>query len=248
MRLKDKVALVTGGASGIGRAICLTFAREGARIAVVDMNLKGAEEVAAEVRAQGSDATAVQCDVSKLNEAEAVVREVARRFRRIDILVNDAGYWSNKRFLDLPAEEWDKIVHICYFGVLNFCKAVLPLMIEQRGGKVVSISSRTAQVGNVYNPVYAGAKAAIDAFSKSIAKDMGPYNITVNCVAPGLTETPGTVGSFLMRDIPETLKDYPLGRLGVAQDVANAALFLASDEASFVSGVVLNVAGGGTGR
>ena len=248
MRLKDKVALVTGGASGIGRSICLTFAREGAKVAVVDMNLKGAEQVASEIQKNGGKAIAVRCDVSSFDDVDAAVKQVLKNYKRIDILVNDAGYWVTKRFLDYTLDEWNKIVHVCYFGVLNFCKAVLPLMMAQNGGRIVNISSRTAQVGNVYNSVYAGAKGAIDSFSKSIAKDMGQYNITVNCVAPGLTETPGTVGSMMMQDLAETMKDYPLGRLGLPQDVTNAVLFLASDEASFISGTVVTVAGGGSCR
>lgn len=248
MRLQDKVALVTGGASGIGRSICLTFAREGAQVAVVDMNLKGAEQVASEIKSQGGQAIAIRCDVSNFNEVDAAVKQVLKKYKRVDILVNDAGYWVNKLFLEYTLDEWNRIVHVCYFGVLNFCKVVLPLMITQKSGRIVNISSRTAQVGNIYNSVYAGAKGAIDSFSKSIAKDVGQYNITVNCVAPGLTETPGTVGSMLMRDLEETMKDYPLGRLGLPQDVANAVLFLASDEASFISGTVVTVAGGGSCR
>lgn len=248
MRLENKVALVTGGASGIGRAISLTFAKEGAKVAVVDINLKGAEAVAVEIRSQGGVALAVRCDVTRFNEVEATVNQVLGQFRRIDILVNDAGYWVTKPFLETPIEEWDKIVRVCYFGVLNFCRVILPHMIAQRSGKIVSISSRTAQIGNVYNSVYAGAKAGVDTFTKSIARDMGKYNITANCVAPGLTETPGARGTIQMQDLGETLKDYPLGRLGLPQDIANAALFLASPEADFISGVVLTVAGGGTSR
>jgi len=248
MRLKDKVALVTGGASGIGLSICLTFAREGAQVAVVDMNLKGAEQVVSEIQKNGGKAIAVRCDVSNFDEVDAAVKQVLKKYKRIDILVNDAGSWSTKRFLDLTIDDWNRIVHVCYFGVLNFCKAVLPHMIDRKSGRIVNISSRTAQVGNVYNSVYAGAKGAIDSFSKSIAKDMGQYNITVNCVAPGLTETPGSVNSKMLENLEETLKDYPLGRLGSAQDVANAALFLASDESSFISGTVVTVAGGGSCR
>lgn len=248
MRLENKVALVTGGASGIGRAISLAFAREGAKVAVVDMNLKGAEQVAGEVRSQGGQAIALRCDVSRLSEVEATVAQALNEFRRLDILVNDAGFWVTKRFLELTPEEWEKIVHVCYFGVLNFCRVALPHMIAQRSGRIVNISSRTAQVGHVYNTVYAGAKGAIDSFTKSLAKDIGQHNITINCVAPGLTETPGTKYTHQLDDMAELLKDYPLGRLGVAQDVANAALFLASDEAGFISGVVLTVAGGGTNR
>ncbi|MDO8636717.1 MAG: SDR family NAD(P)-dependent oxidoreductase [Dehalococcoidia bacterium] len=248
MRLKDKVALVTGGASGIGLSICLTFAREGAQVAVVDMNLKGAEQVVSEIQKNGGKAIAVRCDVSNFDEVDAAVKQVLKKYKRIDILVNDAGSWSTKRFLDLTIDDWNRIVHVCYFGVLNFCKAVLPNMIDRKSGRIVNISSRTAQVGNVYNSVYAGAKGAIDSFSKSIAKDMGQYNITVNCVAPGLTETPGSANSKMLENIEETLKDYPLGRLGSSQDVANAALFLASDESSFISGTVVTVAGGGSCR
>lgn len=248
MRLKDKVALITGGASGIGRAICLTFAGEGAQVAVVDMNLKGAEQVVAEIQAQGGQAMAVRCDVSRFAEVEAAVKQAMNQYQRIDILVNDAGYWSNKRFLELPMAEWDKIVHICYFGVLNFCKAVLPHMIERRSGKIVNISSRLAQTGSIYNSVYAGAKGAIDAFTKSIAQDMGSYNISANCVAPGLTETPAALAGREPQELAELLKDYPLGRLGLPQDVADAALFLASAEANFISGVILTVAGGGYSR
>ncbi|MBF8304301.1 MAG: short-chain dehydrogenase/reductase [Dehalococcoidia bacterium] len=248
MRLKDKVALVTGGASGIGLSICLTFAREGAQVAVVDMNLKGAEQVVSEIQKNGGKAIAVRCDVSNFDEVDTAVKQVLKKYKRIDILVNDAGSWSTKRFLDLTIDDWNRIVHVCYFGVLNFCKAVLPHMIDRKRGRIVNISSRTAQVGNVYNSVYAGAKGAIDSFSKSIAKDMGQYNITVNCVAPGLTETPGSANSKMLENIEETLKDYPLGRLGSSQDVANAALFLASDESSFISGTVVTVAGGGSCR
>ena len=248
MRLKDKVALVTGGASGIGRSICLTFAQEGAKVAVVDMNLKGAEQVVSEIKSSGGQAIAVRCDVSNFDEVDAAVKQVVKNYKRIDILVNDAGSWSTKRFLDLTIDDWNRIVHVCYFGVLNFCKAVLPLMMAQKGGRIVNISSRTAQVGNVYNSVYAGAKGAIDSFSKSIAKDMGQYNITVNCVAPGLTETPGSANSKMLENLEETMKDYPLGRLGLPQDVANAVLFLASDESSFISGTVVTVAGGGSCR
>lgn len=246
MRVADKVIIVTGGASGIGRSTVLTLAREGARVAIADVNLAAAQQVQKEVEEAGGQAMAVQVDVSRLDQAQAMARQVTEAFGRVDVLVNNAGIDIVKPFVQSTPEEWDKIININYKGVINCTRSVLDQMIERGSGKIVSVASDAGRVGSSGEVVYSGTKGAIIAFSKALAREVARYKINVNCVAPGPTDTPlfqGMAGENAK--LGEALKKaIPWGRLADPQDIANAILFFASDEASYITGQTLSVSGG----
>lgn len=246
MRLKDKVALVTGGASGIGAAICTSFAREGAYVAIADLNLEGARKVAEEIKAAGGKALALKCDVTRWEEVGETVKKVIAEAGRVDILVNDAAVWTIKRFVQMERRDWDRDMGVCFYGVLNCSRAVLDKMIAQNSGKIISIVSDAGRIGEPTLTIYSAAKAAVNVFSKALAKEVARHKITVNCVSPGTTETPGAASLLEKWGKERLVKAYPLGRLGQPQDVANAVLFLASSEADFITGQTLSVNGGYT--
>jgi 2-hydroxycyclohexanecarboxyl-CoA dehydrogenase len=244
MEFQDKVALVTGAASGIGRAVALAAATRGARVAVCDLNEQGAAAVAAEA---GHGAIAVALDVTSGASARAGVAQVVDRLGAPDILVNGAGWDRIMRFIESDEAFWDRVIAINYRGVLAVTHAVLPHMIRRASGAIVSISSEAGRAGSSGESVYAGAKAGIIAFSKSLAREVARHGIRVNVVTPGATDTP-----FLQRNIEEghgklmnaIIAATPLGRLARPEEVAEAVLFLASDRASFTTGETLSVSGG----
>ncbi len=247
MEFRDRVALVVGGASGIGRATCLGFAAGGAWVAVADINVEGAEAVAEEIRRAEGQALAVPMDVTDRASVEAGVQRVLEAWSRIDILVNAAGWDRIVPFLESTEELWDRILAINFRGVLNTCHVVLPHMVARGGGVVVNISSDAGRVGSSGEAVYSGAKGAVIAFSKALAREMARHNIRVNVVAPGITDTP------LLRSIIEAgneklidaiVRSTPLRRMARPEEVAEAVLFLASDRASFITGQTLSVSGG----
>ncbi len=190
MKLQGKTALVAGGGGGIGRAVALALAQEGAKIAVADIVKTNAEKVSDEVQALGVEAMACQVDLTKKADVDRMVREVLDRFNRIDILVNCQGWDRLEPFVESNEETWDKLLAINFKSVLYTAKAVLPQMISHGGGKIVNISSDAGRVGSSWEAVYAGAKGAVIAFSKTIAREVARYKINVNVVCPGLTETP----------------------------------------------------------
>ncbi len=247
MILEGRVALVTGGASGIGRAVCLRAAAEGARVAVADVNGAGAEAVAAEITAAGGQAMPVVMDVTRRASVVAGVDEVTRAWGGIDILANVAGWDRITRFVDTTEEFWDTVIAINYRGVLATCHAVLPQMIARQRGVIVNVSSEAGRAGSSGEAVYSGAKGAVIAFSKALAREVAPSGIRVNVVAPGLTDTPllrrlAAEGNEKL--IQAIVRATPLGRLATPEEVAAAVVFLASDEASFITGQTLSVGGG----
>jgi len=243
--LAGKVALITGGSRGIGRATAVRLARDGSRIA---LNYKGnaaaAEEAKHLVELTGSTAALIQGDVSQDGEAERVMKE-ALEFGggRLDILVNNAGITRDNLLLRMSAEEWDAVLDLNLRGTFLITKAALRPMMKQRAGRIVNVSSVAGLVGNAGQANYSAAKAGVIGFTKTVAREMASRNITVNAVAPGFVPTDLT--AVLPQEVRDALlKQIPLGRFGAAEDIANAIAFLASDDAAYITGQVLVVDGG----
>jgi len=244
--VREKVALVTGAGSGIGQAIALSLAEEGARLVATDVRQETAMATATAAAAYGVDTLGLALDVTHYGQAQAAVQQTVQRFGRVDILVNCAGAWRVNLFVDSHPDDWTFEVNTCFMGVVHCTRAVLDGMIAQRSGKIVNIASDAGRVGEVRQAVYSGAKAAVIAFSKAVAKEVGRYNIHVNCVCPGFTKTPATTERLTPDLEARIVRLYPLGRLGLPEDVAQAVTFLASDGASHITGQTLSVSGGYT--
>lgn len=246
MRLADKVALVTGSARGIGRATVEKLAAEGASVTVADINGDLAAQTAADLRRQGKDAAAVVVDVTDSQSVSAAVDQVIRHFGRIDILVNNAGWDKVEPFLRSEESTWDKVIAINLYGTLRMCKAVLPGMIQRGSGKIVNVASDAGRVGSSGEAVYSAAKGGIIAFSKTLARELARYQINVNTVCPGPTDTPlfAEIGSYNAGIAEALVKAIPFRRLAQPSDLANTIAFLASDEASYITGQAISVNGG----
>ncbi len=246
MKLKDKAAIVTGAGQGIGRAIALELASEGAKVCVADLNPETAKKTAGEIKAMGREAIAVTVDVTKLDQCQKMVQAAVAAFGGVDVLVNNVGWDKMELFINSEPATWDKVLSINLVGPINCFKAVLPAMIERKSGSIVSIASDAGRVGSSGEAVYSGAKGGIIAFSKTVAREVARYGITVNCVAPGPTDTP--LFAAVAGDNPaitEGLKKaIPLRRLAQPEDIAGAVAFFASSKASYVTGQVLSVSGG----
>jgi 2-hydroxycyclohexanecarboxyl-CoA dehydrogenase len=245
MRFTGRVAIVTGAASGIGRAAATELAREGAAVVVADIDQVAAEKVAAEIR-QAGRATARQIDVTDASRARLVVAETLSEYGKIDILVSNAGWDRAKPFVDTDEAFWDRVISVNYRGHLAMAHAVLPSMIERGWGRIVTVASDAGRVGSSGEVVYSGAKGAVIAFSKGLAREVARHGINVNCVAPGLTDTPLLAGisegaEKLMAAI---VRSIPLGRVGTPLEVARAILFFASPDADYITGQTLSVSGG----
>ncbi len=243
MKLQGKVALITGGAQGIGKAIALLFAREGAAVAVSDINLEKARETCREVESLGGGALAIGGNVADAKEAETMVQEAIQRFGRLDILVNNAGITRDQVLLRMKEEDWDLVMAVNLKGAFQCTKTALRAFLKQKGGKVVNIASVTGQMGNAGQANYAASKAGLIGFTKSIAREYASRNIQVNAVAPGFIDT------AMSQAIPQKgrellIQQIPMERLGTPEDVAEAVLFLASGAADYITGQVLNVNGG----
>ena len=244
MLLDGKTALVTGASRGIGRAIALCLAAEGARVAInYAGNVKAAEEVKAIIEAAGGTAILCQADIADSAAVEAMIADVVKEFGAIDILVNNAGITRDTLLMRMKDEDFAKVLDTNLKGVFYCTKAVSKLMMKKRSGRIVNMASVVGLVGNAGQTNYAAAKAGVIGFSKAAAKELASRGITVNVVAPGFIGTDMTAG------LPESVKekmltDIPLGRMGEPEDVANAVLFLASDQASYITGQVVNVDGG----
>jgi len=240
--LTGKVAVVTGASRGIGRAISETLARQGAIVAMTDVLGDAASQAAHDVVAAGGRAEGYAMDVTNPESVQATIERIIERHSRVDILVNNAGIVRDNVALRLKREDWDVVLNVNLTGTFTCTQAVLRTMMRQRGGRIISISSVVGQMGNAGQSNYAASKAGIIGFSKSLAREVAVRGITVNVVAPGLIDTDMT------RGLPENVRNewaskVPLGRLGTAEDVASAVCFLATDEASYISGQVLAVNG-----
>ncbi|MGB8012005.1 MAG: 3-oxoacyl-ACP reductase FabG [Terriglobales bacterium] len=242
MRLKDRVALITGGLNGLGREAALVFAREGARVAVCDLRPEG-EEIVAAIAAAEAQGFYVAADVSQFSQVESMTAAVLQKFGGIDILINNAGITRDATLLKMTVEQWNEVIAVNLTGVFHCTKAVAPHMVERGKGKIINTSSIVGLFGNFGQTNYAATKAGLIGATKTWARELGPKGITVNAVAPGF------IATEMVKKMPEkvlqAMRDRtPVRRLGEPRDVANAYLFLASDEADFINGAVLSVDGG----
>jgi 3-oxoacyl-[acyl-carrier protein] reductase len=243
VKLAGKVALVTGAAQGIGKAVALLLARNGADIVISDINLEKAEETAKEVQALGRKSLAAKVDVATLGDVEKMVEAILAQFGKVDILVNNAGIARDKLILRMTEEDWDAVLNINLKGTFNCTKAVVRHMSKQRSGKIVNIASVVGEMGNAGQGNYAASKAGVIGFTKTIAREFAQRGINVNAIAPGYIETPMT--DALPDKAKEELKRLiPMDRLGKPEDVAEAVLFLVSEASGYITGQVLNVNGG----
>jgi 2-hydroxycyclohexanecarboxyl-CoA dehydrogenase len=249
MDLQDKSALVCGGGGGIGRAVALALARAGAKVAVADIAQDNADKVKREIEGVGVQAMACPVDLAKKADVDRMVAAIVERFGQIDILVNCQGWDRLEPFVESSEETWEKLLAINFKSVLYTARAVLPVMIAHKFGKVVNISSDAGRVGSSWEAVYAGAKGAVIAFSKTIAREVARYNINVNVVCPGLTETPllqavRSQSEQTAKIIDAVTKATPFRRPAQPEEIANAVLFLTSPQAGFITGQTLSVSGG----
>ena len=239
-RLEGKIAIVTGGGQGIGKAIAEKMAAEGATVVVTDLDEAGASQTAAGL----AGAVAIGVDVTDRAGVQAAVERVLGWYGRIDVLVNNAGWDKASPFVDSDPADWDRAIAVNLYGVLNTCKAVLPVMAGQGSGAVVNLGSDAGRVGSSGEAVYSAAKGGVIAFTKSLAREMARHQVRVNCVCPGPTDT-ALFASFAGPKLREALtKAIPFRRLGQPGDVANVVAFLASDDAGFVTGQTVSVSGG----
>ena len=238
-RLEDKVAIITGGAAGIGKAAVEKFVAEGAKVAIWDVNESAGNDL---VGLLGDQTIFMKVDTSNPDSVEDAAKAVVDHFGTIDILINNAGITRDAKIKKMTFEQWNQVISINLTGVFNCVKSVSPVMIEKGAGRIINTSSVVGLYGNFGQTNYAATKSGVIGMSKTLAKELGKYNITVNAVAPGF------IGTDMVRAMPEKVIDMmvgktPMSRLGTPEDIANAYTFLASDEASFISGSVLSVDG-----
>jgi 2-hydroxycyclohexanecarboxyl-CoA dehydrogenase len=258
--LAGKTVIVTGGASNVGRGIVLAFAKEGSNIVLADIDEVQGEKTAELARKEGGRVVVVKTDVTNLEQCQAMVKRTLDEFGRLDILVNCVGWIYDRLFTEKPREEWVREVDTNYWSVINCTRAVVDHMIAQKSGKIISLASDAGKVGEYREVVYAGAKGAVIAFSKSLAREVGRYGININVLCLGTvppasdeeigSESMWRSGGLFYKMTPEVkekmAKAYPLRRLGKAEDIANAVVFLASDATGWITGQAISVDGGYT--
>jgi 3-oxoacyl-[acyl-carrier protein] reductase len=243
VRLKDKNAIVTGAGQGIGRSITLKLAQEGADVVIAEVNADTGAQTAKEVEAQGRKALFISVDVANQKQVQAMVEQVLKAWKGIDILVNNAGFDRPGHLLKVKEEDWDAVLGVHLKGTLNCIQAVAPHMIEKGYGKIVNLSSVWGKRGAVSEISYSSAKAGIIGLTKSVARELGRYQINVNAILPGLILTP-TIAKMAEKYQNMIIENTPLRRIGQPEEVANVVAFLVSDEASFVTGAMVEVSGG----
>jgi len=255
MRLKERVAIVTGGGRGIGRAVCVNMAKEGATIAIPDINLDAAKETVDMIKRDGGEAMALKVDVTRKPEVQTMVADALKAYRQIDVLVNNAGIDIKGAVTELEESTWDEIMDLNLKGVFLCTQAVLPSMIERRCGRIINIASMAGKTGEPFTSPYCASKFGVIGFTQSVALEVGRHNISVNAVCPGPVET-----ELIKQSVAQAAKlkgmgpeeffqsfyidPTPLGRIARPLDVARAVIFLASDDAEFITGTTLNVSGG----
>ncbi|MBU3933294.1 MAG: 3-oxoacyl-[acyl-carrier-protein] reductase [Candidatus Omnitrophica bacterium] len=243
MLLKDKVAIITGGARGIGKEIALTFAREGAKVAIADINPQTLKEAEKEIASCGVEALALTVDVTDYTQVGQMVNKTLDKFKKIDILISNAGITADALLVRMKEEDWDRVLAVNLKGTFNCTKAVSRVMIKQRSGKIINIASIIGLIGNVGQANYAASKAGVIGLTKSAARELAPRGINVNAIAPGFIQTEMT------QRLPEEVKSkmleaIPLKKFGQPRDVARLAAFLASEEAGYITGQTICVDGG----
>ena len=252
--LAGKTVIVTGSGSNIGRAIALGFAREKANVVIAELDQEQGEKVAREARESGAQAMAVKVDVTDLGQVEAMMKKTLEAYKTIDVLVNNVGWDQLQPFTDTNVDFWNRVIDLNYKSVLNTVKSVLPHMKEQGGGSIVNIGSDAGRLGERFEAVYSGTKGAVILFSKSVAREMGRFNVRVNVVCPGMTvpsseeeigeKSMWKAGVLSEEQKAKAVKAYPLGRVGKPEDLGAAVVFLASGAATFITGQTISVSGG----
>lgn len=242
MRVKDRVALITGSARGLGKAFAKTLASEGAKVVISDVDETLGMETAHELKDLGYEVTFMKADVTSRSEVEAMMKRAVSRFGGLDILVNNAGLMRGGLIHEMEGDQWDEVLNVHLNGTFNCTHFALKYMLKKKYGKIINISSRAA-LGLVSHTNYAAAKSAINGFTRSLALEVAPHNILVNAIAPGWTQT-GMTRGFSEAFQKERISRIPLGRIGQPEDIAPLLLFLASDESDFITGQVIYVDGG----
>lgn len=243
MAPNGKVAIVTGAAQGIGKTIALLFAAKGASLVLCDINLEAAEKTAREIEEKGGKCLALKSDVSNFQDAEKIIKQAVEHFGSLDILINNAGITRDNVLLRMKEEQWDQVMAVNLKGTFNFTRAAIKVMMRKKRGKIINIASITGMMGNAGQANYSASKAGVIGFTKAIAREYADRGITVNAVAPGFIATAMT-DAIPEKEREELIKQIPMKKLGTPEDVANAVYFLASDEASYITGHVIGVNGG----
>ena len=243
MELKNKVAVVTGAAQGIGKVIALLLARKGVAVAVCDINLELTEKTAREIEEGGGKCLALKADVSNYEETEKIIKDTVAQLGSLDILVNNAGITKDNVLLRMKEDQWDQVMAVNLKGTFNCTKAAMRVMLRQKSGTIVNIASITGLMGNAGQSNYSASKAGVIGFTKAVAREYADRGISINAVAPGFITTAMT-DAIPEREREELIKQIPMKKLGTPEDVANAVCFLASEEAQYITGQVLGVNGG----